>query len=180
MDALNGGLQAAAAPSREGQGVHLSDDAGRREPDGHVRSQAGAREVRQHGDGLEQREDHRSGEPLRQTAADSKKSVEVQKYGQCGMDVSELFPHLATCVDDMAFVRSVQTENGNHPAAAFLMNTGLVMPGRLQSAHGSHMGLARKTRIFPASSFCPITARCRSAARSNGERGSCRPVIRAR
>src|SRR5829696_3027776 len=28
-----------------------------------------------------------------------------KKYGQCGMDVSELFPHLATCVDDMAFVR---------------------------------------------------------------------------
>src|SRR5262245_6562205 len=24
-----------------------------------------------------------------------------KKYGQCGMDVSELFPHLATCVDDM-------------------------------------------------------------------------------
>ena len=53
-----------------------------------------------------------------------------QKYGQCGRDVSELFPHLATCVDDMAFVRSIQTENGNHPAAVFLMNTGLTMPGR--------------------------------------------------
>src|SRR5215203_420751 len=53
-----------------------------------------------------------------------------KKYGQCGMDVSELFPHLATCVDDMAFVRSVQAENGNHPAAVFLMNTGSVVPGR--------------------------------------------------
>src|SRR5579862_9224936 len=31
-----------------------------------------------------------------------------RKYGQCGMEVSELFPHLATCVDDMTFVRSVQ------------------------------------------------------------------------
>ena len=51
------------------------------------------------------------------------------KHGQSGMDVSELFPHLATCVDDMAFVRSIQAENGNHPAAVFLMNTGMVMPG---------------------------------------------------
>ncbi|MBI1790341.1 MAG: DUF1501 domain-containing protein [Acidobacteria bacterium] len=53
-----------------------------------------------------------------------------QKHGQCGRDVSELFPHLATCVDDMAFVRSIQTENGNHPAAVFLMNTGWTMPGK--------------------------------------------------
>ena len=53
-----------------------------------------------------------------------------QKYGQCGRDVSSLFPHTATCVDDMAFVRSIQTENGNHPAAVFLMNTGVVIPGK--------------------------------------------------
>ena len=45
------------------------------------------------------------------------------KYGQCGMDVSELFPHLATCVDDMTFVKTITGENGNHPAATFLMNT---------------------------------------------------------
>src|SRR5437868_4724183 len=30
-----------------------------------------------------------------------------RKHGQCGMDVSDLFPHLATCVDDIALVRSV-------------------------------------------------------------------------
>ena len=32
------------------------------------------------------------------------------KYGQCGMDVSELFPHLATCVDDIAFVKTITGE----------------------------------------------------------------------
>src|SRR5690242_11820034 len=51
-----------------------------------------------------------------------------QKYGQNGRDVSSLFPNVAKCVDDMAFVRSIQTENGNHPAAVFLMNTGVVIP----------------------------------------------------
>lgn len=55
---------------------------------------------------------------------------QFKKYGQSGRDVSELYPHVAQCVDDMAFVRSIQTENGNHPAAVFLMNTGTVMPGR--------------------------------------------------
>jgi hypothetical protein len=48
------------------------------------------------------------------------------KHGKCGMDVSDLLPNLASCVDDMAFVRSVQADNGNHPAAVFQMNTGLV------------------------------------------------------
>src|ERR1041385_4589734 len=57
-------------------------------------------------------------------------AFEFRKYGQCGRDVSSLFPHIATCVDDMAFVRSIQTENGNHPAAVFLMNTGVVIPGK--------------------------------------------------
>src|ERR1044071_1955182 len=27
------------------------------------------------------------------------------KYGKCGMDVSELFPNIATCVDDLCFVQ---------------------------------------------------------------------------
>src|SRR5436190_22420441 len=52
-----------------------------------------------------------------------------KKYGQCGRDVSELFPHVAECVDDLAFVRSIQAENGNHPAAVFLMNSGSIRPG---------------------------------------------------
>ncbi len=52
------------------------------------------------------------------------------RYGKCGMDVSELFPNLATCVDEMTFVKTITGENGNHPAATFLMNTGLVLPGR--------------------------------------------------
>ena len=30
-----------------------------------------------------------------------------QKYGKCGAPVSELFPHVATCVDDLAIVRSM-------------------------------------------------------------------------
>src|SRR5262245_56656109 len=30
-----------------------------------------------------------------------------KKHGRCGMDLSEFLPHLSTCVDDMAFVRSM-------------------------------------------------------------------------
>ena len=60
-----------------------------------------------------------------------KSAFPFKKYGQCGMDVSSLFPNVATCVDDLAFVRSIQTENGNHPAARQIRSTeqGAPRPG---------------------------------------------------
>jgi hypothetical protein len=72
-----------------------------------------------------------------------------QKYGQCGRDVSELFPNLATCVDDLSFVRSIQTENGNHPAAVFLMNTGVTMPGRPSVGAWVTYGLGSSNENLP-------------------------------
>jgi hypothetical protein len=72
------------------------------------------------------------------------------KYGQCGMDVSELLPHTATCVDDLTFVRSVQAENGNHPAAVFLMNTGSVIPGKPSMGAWVTYGLGAENQNLPA------------------------------
>ena len=46
------------------------------------------------------------------------------KHGQCGTEVSELLPHLATCVDDIAVVRSMVADNINHNGACLQMNTG--------------------------------------------------------
>jgi hypothetical protein len=79
-----------------------------------------------------------------------KSAFPFQKYGQSGMDVSSLFPHLATCVDDMAFVRSIQTENGNHPAAVFLMNTGVVIPGKPSMGAWVTYGLGTENQNLPA------------------------------
>ncbi|MBM3726298.1 MAG: DUF1501 domain-containing protein [Acidobacteria bacterium] len=73
-----------------------------------------------------------------------------RKHGQCGMDVSELLPNLATCVDDIAFVRSVQADNGNHPAAVFLMNTGFVQPGNPSMGAWLTYGLGAQNRNLPA------------------------------
>src|SRR5215211_5459953 len=47
-----------------------------------------------------------------------------KKHGQCGTDVSELFPHLSTCVDDMCVIRSMVADNINHNGACLQMNTG--------------------------------------------------------
>jgi len=79
-----------------------------------------------------------------------KSAFSFEKYGKCGMEVSSLFPHLATCVDDMAFVRSIQTENGNHPAAVFLMNTGVVIPGKPSMGSWITYGLGTENQSLPA------------------------------
>src|SRR5881397_1324427 len=54
---------------------------------------------------------------------------QFKKYGQSGIDVSELYPTLATCVDDMAVIRSLYTESNNHSPAIFQLNSGVARPG---------------------------------------------------
>ena len=47
-----------------------------------------------------------------------------KKYGEAGIDVSELFPHVAGCVDDLCVIRSMVADNINHNGACLQMNTG--------------------------------------------------------
>src|SRR5437762_530357 len=46
------------------------------------------------------------------------------RHGQSGMEISELFPHVATCADDLCVVRSMVADNINHNGACLQMNTG--------------------------------------------------------
>src|SRR5205085_1129024 len=45
-------------------------------------------------------------------------------YGQSGIEVSELFPHVAECIDDIAVVRSMHADVPNHEPSLLLMNCG--------------------------------------------------------
>ncbi|MEZ5952162.1 MAG: DUF1501 domain-containing protein [Planctomycetaceae bacterium] len=47
-----------------------------------------------------------------------------KKYGESGIEVSEIFPHLAECVDDMTFIRSMHADVPNHEPSLMLMNCG--------------------------------------------------------
>jgi hypothetical protein len=47
-----------------------------------------------------------------------------RKHGQCGTEVSELFPQVASCVDDLCVIRSMVADNINHNGACLQMNTG--------------------------------------------------------
>ena len=46
------------------------------------------------------------------------------KRGQCGTEVSELFPHVSSCIDDICVVRGMYADNINHNGACLQMNTG--------------------------------------------------------
>jgi hypothetical protein len=52
-----------------------------------------------------------------------------KQYGQCGKWVSDLFPHTAGCVDDIAFVMSLLSKSNVHGPATFMQNTGFILPG---------------------------------------------------
>jgi hypothetical protein len=52
-----------------------------------------------------------------------------KQHGQSGRWVSSVFPHLATCVDDLAFIHSMQSKTNVHGPGVYLQTTGFVLPG---------------------------------------------------
>ncbi len=52
-----------------------------------------------------------------------------KQYGKSGKWVSDLLPHIATCVDDMTFVASLMSKSNVHGPATFMQNTGFILPG---------------------------------------------------
>jgi hypothetical protein len=52
-----------------------------------------------------------------------------RQHGRCGKYVSDLLPHLATCVDDIAFLHAMVSKSNVHGPATFMQNTGFVLPG---------------------------------------------------
>jgi uncharacterized protein DUF1501 len=54
---------------------------------------------------------------------------EFKQHGRCGRWVSSVFPEMARCVDDLAFLMSVASKTNVHGPASYMMNTGFVLPG---------------------------------------------------
>jgi hypothetical protein len=52
-----------------------------------------------------------------------------KQYGKCGKWVSDLFPHVGACVDDIAFVHSMTADSPQHGSAMLQMNTGKILSG---------------------------------------------------
>ena len=52
-----------------------------------------------------------------------------KQHGQCGKWVSDLFPHLGSCVDDIAFLHSMTADSPIHGSAMLMMNSGRILSG---------------------------------------------------
>ncbi len=58
-----------------------------------------------------------------------KSPFSFRQYGECGRWVSDVFPHTAKCVDDLAFLMAMASKTNVHGPASYMMNTGFVSPG---------------------------------------------------
>ena len=71
------------------------------------------------------------------------------KHGTCGAEVSEILPHLAGVVDDIAIVKSLVTDAFNHAPGQILMNTGSQQFGRPSIGAWATYGLGSESQNLP-------------------------------
>src|SRR5947208_3428435 len=71
------------------------------------------------------------------------------KHGQSGATVSECLPHLATVVDDLAFVKTMQTNVFNHAPAKVFVNTGSPQFGRPSLGAWVTYGIGSESQSLP-------------------------------
>ncbi len=72
------------------------------------------------------------------------------KHGKCGAELSELLPHMAEVVDDIAIVKSMVTDAFNHAPAQIFMSTGSQQFGKPSLGSWTVYGLGSESRNLPA------------------------------
>lgn len=72
------------------------------------------------------------------------------RHGQCGAELSEVLPELAKVVDDVAFIRSMHTDQFNHAPGQLALSTGFSLPGRPSMGAWTVYGLGAETDDLPA------------------------------
>jgi hypothetical protein len=85
----------------------------------------------------------------RKTGELMKSPFAFKKYGHCGMDVSELWPHVGEVADDICWIRSVYTEIPNHEPSCLMMNTGANQAGRPSMGAWITYGLGTENQNLP-------------------------------
>ena len=72
-----------------------------------------------------------------------------RQYGECGKWVSDLFPNLGECVDDIAFLHSMYAESPIHGSALLNMNCGRLISGHPSLGSWVNYGLGTENRNLP-------------------------------
>lgn len=92
----------------------------------------------------------------RKTGAAFKSPFAFKKYGQSGIEVSELFPHVAESIDDIAVIRSMHADVPNHEPSLLLMNCGDARQPRPSMGSWVTYGLGTQNQNLPGFvSMCP-------------------------
>jgi hypothetical protein len=77
-------------------------------------------------------------------------------YGQCGTWVSDIFPHVGSCVDDICFIHSMHTDIPEHASGIMMMNLGALQPTRPSMGSWLVYGLGSESQDLPGFvSMCP-------------------------
>jgi hypothetical protein len=87
---------------------------------------------------------------LRKTGNLMKSPFKFQRYGKCGTEMTELWPHLGAVADDLCIVRSMWAEIPNHEPSITLMNTGANFIGRPSMGSWITYGLGSMNQNLPA------------------------------
>ena len=104
------------------------------------------------------------------------------QHGKSGAWISELLPHTGKIVDDIAIIKTVNTEAINHDPAITFIQTGSQQPGRPSMGAWVTYGLGSENEDLPAFVVMisqPATKRSAALSRACGAAAFCRPIIKA-
>jgi hypothetical protein len=74
---------------------------------------------------------------------------EFKRYGQSGIPVSDLFPHVGACIDDIAVIRSMVADFSEHTNANYFMHSGSGLQGRPSMGAWATYGLGSECQDLP-------------------------------
>ena len=72
-----------------------------------------------------------------------------QRYGECGKMVSDLFPHIGSCVDDLTFLHAVHGPSPDHESAIGMLHGGSLLQGFPSVGSWAHYGLGSENQNLP-------------------------------
>lgn len=85
----------------------------------------------------------------RKTGGLLKSPFQFKKYGESGIEVSELFSHVGECIDDICVIRSMHTNIPNHEPSLLMMNSGETQPTRPAMGSWLLYGLGTENQNLP-------------------------------
>jgi hypothetical protein len=75
---------------------------------------------------------------------------EFKQYGESGIPVSGLFPHIGSCADELCVIRSMTAFSPNHPNANYSMHGGHILSGRPSMGAWVSYGLGTESQDLPS------------------------------